>query len=127
MKGATAAAIIAPSFGPAVVTLFGQEVPVLATSLSVLALLLARWIAPPPLRQLAPFEQVALTLLLIILLFVAVTGNLPGIGEGKPMGVGMAVVWGVGLGLSGLMVVEIMGDHVRAKLRALFGGQDDRP
>lgn len=111
----------APSFGPAVVTIFGTEIPVLALSLSIAALLLARWIAPPPLRKLTREQQIALTFLLLIFLFLAVTGNLPLIGDGEPMGVGMAVVWGAGLGFSGLLVVELMGQRVMAMLNAAFG------
>lgn len=112
--------IAAPSFGPALITIFGTETPVLALGLSIAALLLARWIAPPPLRKLTRTQQVALTMLLVIFLFLAVTGNMPLIGGGKPMGVGMAVVWGAGLGFSGLFAVEIMGERVRAMLRAAF-------
>lgn len=112
--------IAAPSFGPAVITVFGTEIPVLALGLSIAALLLARWVAPPPLRKLTREQQVALTLLLLIFLFLAVTGNMPLIGTGEPLGVGMAVVWGAGLGFSGLFAVEVMGERVRAMLRAAF-------
>lgn len=119
MKAVGGAVVIAaPSFGPAIVSIFGTEVPVLALGLSIAALLLARWVAPPPLRKLTREQQVALTLLLLIFLFLAVTGNMPLIGTGKPLGVGMAVVWGAGLGFSGLFAVEIMGERVRAMLRA---------
>jgi hypothetical protein len=110
--------VIAPTFGPAVITVFGQDVPVLALGLSIMALLLARWIAPPPLRKLTREQQIALTMLLLIFLFLVVTGNMPLVGTGKPIGVGMAVVWGAGLGFSGLFAVEIMGERVRAMLRA---------
>lgn len=113
--------IAAPSFGPAVISVFGQEVPVLALSLSITALLLARWVAPPPLRKLTRAQQTALTLLLLIFLFISVTGNMPLVGSGKPMGVGMAVVWGAGLGFSGLFAVELMGERVKAMLRAALG------
>ena len=41
------------------------------------------------------------------------------------LGVGMAVVWGAGLGFSGLFAVEIMGDRVKAMLRAALGMKDD--
>lgn len=116
--GAGAVMIAAPSFGPAVITVFGTEIPVLALALSIAALLLARWVAPPPLRKLTREQQVALTLLLLIFLFLAVTGNMPLVGTGKPLGVGMAVVWGAGLGFSGLFAVELMGERVRAMLRA---------
>ncbi|MEJ7831354.1 MAG: hypothetical protein WKF79_00430 [Nocardioides sp.] len=113
--------IAAPSFGPAVISVFGTETPVLALGLSIVALLLARWVAPPPLRKLTRAQQWALTFLLLIFLFLAVTGEMPLIGTGKPLGPGMAVVWGAGLGFSGLFAVELMGERVRAMLRVGFG------
>lgn len=123
--GAGAVLIAAPSFGPAVITVFGTEIPVLALGLSIAALLLARWVAPPPLRKLTREQQIALTLLLLIFLFLAVTGNMPLVGSGKPLGVGMAVVWGAGLGFSGLFAVELMGERVRAMLRAALNISKD--
>lgn len=113
--------VAAPAFGPAVVTILGIDVPILALILSMSALVLARWIAPPPLRKLSRKEEAALTMLLIIFLFLAVTGQVPVIGSGKPLGPGMAVVWGAGLGFSGLLVVELMGERTMAMLRAAFG------
>lgn len=127
MRGGGVAAIAAPSIGPAVVTVFGTDVPILALSLSMAALLLARFIAPPPLRRLTRAQNAALTMLLLIFVFLIVTGKMPLVGTGEPMGAGMAVVWGAGLGLSGLVVVEIMGERVRSMLRAAFGLKDDEP
>ncbi len=117
MKVPAVAAVAAPSLGPAVITLFGTEVPVLALGLSCAGLLLARVIAPPPLRKLTKLQQFALTLLLLIVLFLIVTGAF----TGSPMSPGMAVVWGVGLGFSGLMAVEVFGERVLAMLRAMIG------
>jgi hypothetical protein len=122
---ASIAVAVAPSFGPTIVTVYGTQVPVLALGLSIAALLLARWVAPPPLRKLTRKQQIALTMLLIIFLFLAVTGQMPLIGAGEPLGPGMAVVWGAGLGFSGLLVVEIMGERVRSMLRAAFGMKDE--
>jgi hypothetical protein len=127
LTGGGLVAVAAPSFGPAAVSVFGTEIPVLALGLSIAALLRARWIAPPPLRKLTREQQVALTILLMIFLFLAVTGNLPLVGDGEPMGVGMAVVWGAGLGFSGLFAVELMGERVRAMLRAALGLKDGDP
>lgn len=42
------------------------------------------------------------------------------IGDGHPIGVGMAVVWGAGLGFSGLLAVELMSERVIAMLRVAF-------
>jgi hypothetical protein len=118
----SAAAVAAPAFGPAVVTLFGIDVPVLALALSVAGLVLARFIAPPPLRRLTGWQEAALTLLLLIVLFLVVTGQFPGLG-GKPLGAGMAVIWGVGLGFSGLLVIEFFGKRVVAMLKAMLEGK----
>jgi len=112
--------VAAPSFGPAVVTVLGADVPILALGLSVAGLLLARSIAPPPLRKLNGRQEVALTALLLIILFLIVTGQLPLV-EAEPLGAGMAVIWGVGLGFSGLLVVEFFGERAMAVLRAMFG------
>jgi hypothetical protein len=125
-KSAVAAvAATAPSIGPAIVTLFGVDVPVLALGLSCLGLILARMIAPPPLRKLRRVEEVALTTLLLIILFLIVTGEMPFLG-GEPLGAGMSVIWGVGLGMSGLLVIEFFGQRVMAMLKAAFGGRDER-
>jgi hypothetical protein len=114
----------APTLGPAIVSLFGIDIPVLALGLSITALLLARWIAPPPIRKLSREQQWALTFLLLIFLFLAVTGELPIVGDGTPMGPGMAVVWGAGLGFSGLLVIELMGHRVMKALEAMFGSSN---
>lgn len=118
MKSAVAASA-APTFGPAIVVLFGINVPVVGLGLSILGLLLARLIAPPPLRKLNGRQEIALTILLVIVLFLIVTGQL--FGGGEPLGAGMAVIWGVGLGFSGLLAIEFFGERVMAMLRAAMG------
>lgn len=112
-----AAAAAAPSFGPAVVTVLGADIPILALGLSLAGLLLARKIAPPPSRKLTRGQEVALTFLLSIVLFVIVTGQF----TGEPLGVGMSVVWSIGLGLSGLLVIELFGSWVVDRLNILLG------
>ncbi|MAN86385.1 MAG: hypothetical protein CL555_05845 [Algoriphagus sp.] len=119
MKTSTGIAIAAPSLGPAIVTVFGIDVPVMALCLSVAGLVLARVVAPPPLRKLSRVQEVSLTLLLLVVLFLIVTGEL---GGGDPLGPGMATVWGIGLGFSGLLAVEFFGELIRAMLTALMGG-----
>jgi hypothetical protein len=113
-----AAATAAPSLGPAVVTVLGTDVPILALFLSCGGLLLARVIAPPPLRKLSRLQHWSLTTLLLIVLFLIVTGQF----TGQPLEPGMAVVWGIGLGFSGLVVVELFADRVISMLKVLFGG-----
>lgn len=126
MKLSTAGVLVAPSVGPAIVTVLGVQIPILALMLSIAALLLSHFIGPPPpLRKLTRMQEAALTLLLLIFLFLAVTGEMPLIGGGEPMGVGMAVVLGCGLGFSGLLVIEVMGDRVLQATRAMFGVKHD--
>lgn len=116
--------VSAPSIGPAIITIFGVNVPPLALGISCLGLLFARAIAPPPLRKLTRKQEIALTLLLLCVLFLIVTGEMWG---GKPMGGGMAMVWGIGLGFSGLLVVEFFGKRVMAMLSAALGVKPDDP
>lgn len=123
MKAPAATALAAPSVGPAIVTIFGTDVPVLALCLSVAGLILARVIAPPPLRKLTRVQEIALTLLLLLVLFLIVTGKLFGDG---PLEAGLATVWGIGLGFSGLLAIEFFGQRVMAMLNAIFG-QDRTP
>ncbi len=125
MKLTTGTALAAPSVGPAVVTLFGTDVPILALGLSVAGLVLARVIAPPPLRKLTRVQEFALTLLLLVVLFLIVTGQL--FGGGEPLEAGMATVWGIGLGFSGLLAIEFFGQRVMAMLNALFGHDRRQP
>ena len=117
--GAVAAA--APTFGPAIISFAGIDIPVMALGLSVAGLLLARFIAPPPLRKLSPRQEGALTALLLILLFMTVTGQF---GDGKPMGAGMAVMVGIGLGFSGLLVIEFFGERALEAVKVLFNFRD---
>ncbi len=116
---------LAPTIGPAIVTAFGIDIPVLALGLSMLALLLARYISPPSLERMTREQEWALTALLVLILFLAVTDQLPLVGQGQPMGPGMAVCWGIGLGFSGLLVVRLMRERVIAMIRAMLGGEGD--
>lgn len=121
MKSAASVAVVAPSLGPAVVTVFGADVPVLALGLAMAGLLLARVIAPPPLRKLTRMQEAALTILLLIVLFLIVIGTF----TGKPLGVGAATMLGVGLGFSGLLAIEFFADRGLAALKAFMGAERD--
>lgn len=123
MKASEAAALAGPSIGPSVVILFGQQIPVLAWCLSIVGLLLARYIAPPPLRKLTRKQHYALTLLLVIVCSLIVVGAF----GGKPLEPGMATIWGMGLGFSGLLAVEMFAERVRALLRAALGLEKGDP
>jgi hypothetical protein len=117
VAGKELVAVTAPSFGPAIVQVFGVDIPILALGLSMVGLFLARTIAPPPARKLTPGQEVSLTAILALILFLIVTGSL----TGEPLGVGMAVVWSIGLGFSGILVIEFFGERTMAALRALLG------
>ena len=120
MKPAEIVATAAPSLGPAIVTVLGTDIPVLSLVLSSAGLLLARFIARPPVRPLSSKQHYALTGLLLIILFVIVTGQFTGV----PMKPGPSVGWGVGLGFSGLIAIEFFGDRVVGMLKIMFGGTE---
>lgn len=114
-------AVAAPSIGPTVLVIFGLELPVAALVLSLVGLYLSRYIAPKATRKLTPKQETALTALLTVILIIIVAGEFPLLGNGEPLGVGMATMWGVGLGTSGLLVVELLGSRIMAALRAAAG------
>jgi len=114
------AAVTTPVFGPAVITVLGLDIPILALMLSVMGLLLSRMIAPPSLRKLNPTQEIALTMLLVIILFLIVTGTKP-LGNGNPIGAGMGVVWGIGLGFSGMLIIEFFGEWTLGIIKAMLG------
>ena len=115
------AAIIAPSIGPAVLIIAGVKLPVAALFLSMVGLLLARFVKPRSASHLSKAQEWALTGLLALLLVVIVAGEFPFLGDGEPLGVGMATAWGVGLGTSGMLFVDLIGTRIMAGARAAFG------
>lgn len=135
MKESALPALVAPSVGPAIVTIFGTDVPPLALVLSVAGLILARFIAPPPLRKLNRKQEMALTALLLIVLFLLITGQISVCNlqdmlvdvdcPAEPLGAGVATIWGIGLGFSGLLAIEFFGQRFMAAFRALFGHHGD--
>lgn len=128
MKALTQIPAAVLTIGPATITLFGQDVPVLTVILSAVGLLMARAIAPPPTRPLKWYQHICLTILLLIILFLIVTGLM--FGDGTPLGPGMATAWAIGLGLSGLLAIEVFGSRVIDFLNNLLGrekGGNDEP
>lgn len=115
MKSVLVAA--SPAVGPVIVNVLGLDFPVLASALSVVSLLIARHIAPASARRLKLTQEIALTVLLAIILLLVVAGRF---GGDAPMGEGMAVVWGIGLGFSGLLIVQLIAEKVQAIVGAVI-------
>lgn len=111
------AAVIVPAFGPEVINFFGLIIPVMPFGLGLVGLLLARSIAPASRRKLTRMQEVSLTILLILLLLMIVTGQF----GGAPLKSGMASIWGIGLGLSGLVAIEFIGQIVISTLKTMLG------
>ena len=95
-----------------------MQIPVAALILSLIGLLLARYITPKSAQSMSAGKERALTILLALILIVVIAGEFPFFGNGEPMGVGMATAWGIGLGTSGILVVDLIGSRVMAALRA---------
>jgi len=113
--------VAVPAIGPAIVTVAGLDIPLLAFALSLASLLLVRQIAPEPARKLTPKQEWALTAVLAILLLMIVSGKF---GGGR-IGEGMAVVWGIGLGFSGILVLDVIGKRIMAAIKALIGATEE--
>jgi len=109
------AVVVAPSFGPAVVVIAGQPIPVMAAGLAVAGLILARLVAPPPKVPMTRSKAWALTGLLTVVLLGGVITMQPTAGTG--------VALGVGLGYSGMLAIEFLGSRVTAMLKALTEGK----
>ena len=100
----------APASGPVIVTILGLDIPVLSLSISMVGLLLARIVSlDDPNRKLTKLQDFAMTGILCIILFLIVTGQF----FGEPMSVGMAFSWAVGLGFSGIMILDIIANRIR--------------
>lgn len=121
---AIAAAISAPSVGPTILVVFGLKLPIAALALSLVGLLLARYIKPRSASHLTPGQERALTFLLALILVIIVAGEFPMLGDGEPLGVGMATAWGIGLGTSGILAVDLIGSRIMRGIRAAFGEPD---
>ena len=121
MKIVEGAVVAAPSVGPAIIIFAGYTVPVFPLGLSVLGLLLARAIAPPPLRYLSRLQHWALTALLILIDGLIVIGSFS-----RPLGPGSATILGIGLGFSGLLAIEFFADRGLAAMRAFMGDKGNK-
>lgn len=114
-------AITTPSIGPTIMVFLGLKFVPAALALGLLGLFLSRYIAPKSTRRLTKRQEWALTGLLALMLVVIVSGEFPFISAGEPLGVGMATAWGVCLGTSGLLFIEVIGSRMMVGLRAMVG------
>jgi peptidoglycan/LPS O-acetylase OafA/YrhL len=115
---------VVPAIGPAVVTLWGHDIPVMSMVLSFSGLMLARLLSPPRVPKLRRTQEVALTGLLLLILFVIISGSL--LPDNKPLEPGWAVLWAIGLGFSGLAAVEFINDRIRGMMGVLFSDRRDQ-
>lgn len=116
--------LAAPALGPTVVKVLEVEIPVFSLVLSTIGLILARQLAPASVRKLNKRQEIVLTFLLLLLMFLIVTGQL---WTDRPLEAGEATVLGIGLGWTGLLVLEIMGDRFSRALGILLGWEDKKP
>jgi hypothetical protein len=97
--------------GPVTVELLGYHVPVLSAALSLIGVILASMIAPPPVRPLSAVQRVALVALLSILMLAIVITD-------PSRSILMTTCWAIGLGYAGLPII--------AKIRnAILGRADE--
>ena len=112
---------------PPVINAFGIEIPVAATAMGMLSLVLVRYVKPTVPSDnsdtsVTPMQNRAVTGVLAILLFVIIAGEVPFI-ETDPLGLGMAVIWGIGLGTCGMLAIDLIGEKVKRMLGRLLGNE----
>lgn len=98
-------AAAASAASPLLIDVLGYQVPVLAAGLSVCAVVLAGFIAPPPERKLSKGQHAALIVLLCILVLALALTD-------PSRDLMLSVCWSVGLGYSGLPVVQAIRDRM---------------
>lgn len=100
-----------PSFGPALIILFGVPVPVFSALCGMIGVILARQVAPATAAgaMLGRVGNVALTALLALGVVALIVS-----GQKQPL---VAVAWAVGLGHSGLVMIELVAKSAIAAAR----------
>jgi hypothetical protein len=102
----------AASAGPVMVDVLGYDVPVLSAGLSVVGVVLATVIAPPP--ALSMVQRVALTALLVILMLALVISD----PTRSPV---MSTCWAIGIGYTGLPIIQSISTIIRGRTAELTG------
>lgn len=113
---------------PPIINFVGITIPIAALFFGLLSLVLVRYVKPnvPSASEqtpLTPAQNRAVTGILAILLCVIITGEVPFL-ESEPLGVGMAVLWGIGLGTTGMLAIDLIGDWARTMMQRVFGRKD---
>lgn len=103
---------VAATTGPMTVDLLGYQLPLLSAGLSVLGVVLATVISPPP--ALSMLQRVALTALLVVLMLALVISD----PARSPI---MSTCWAIGIGYTGLPIIEAIGRWVRGRTGELTG------
>jgi hypothetical protein len=113
-----AAAVAAPAFeaqiGPSqlILNFGGFEVPALRLTLAVIAVLLARVIAPRGPHEHAPTKSVAVTVVLVLIAASWVIESRPGLL--------FTFIVSMGLGFSGYTILELAGREIEAFVKRIF-------
>lgn len=92
----------------------GIDVPVLNAAFAVLGVLLARPIAPKGSPPLTPGKNIIVTLILCLLVLAWVIDSRPGLL--------FSFIMSIGVGFSGLAIIELAGAEALGVVRRIFSG-----
>lgn len=102
----------AAAVGPVTVDVLGYDLPVLSAIISVLGVVLASMIAPPP--PLTLVKKLALTALLVLLMLALVISD----PARSPL---LSTAWAIGIGYTGLPIIQAISDRIFARSGELTG------
>lgn len=114
----TAVTLAAPAVGPVVISLLGYDVPILAAALSLIGVVLASLIAPPPPRALNNVQHVALVGLLCIITLALVISD-------PARNLIVSTCWAIGIGYTGLPIIHEIQRRIFARASDLTGELTD--
>lgn len=106
----------AAAAAPTMINVLGYDLPVLASILSVICVVLASFIAPAPKMSLVK-RGALVALLVILLLALAISDPLR-----NPL---IATCWATGIGYSGLPIIEKISARVKAAVGTLFNEKSE--
>lgn len=112
-----APSVVGALAGPVAINLLGYDVPILAALLSVVGVILASIIAPPPPRPLTMVQRIALTALLCILMLGLVVSD-------PERSLLLTTCWAAGIGYTGLPLINEIQRRIFARTGELTGDAD---